>query len=216
MPPRESELDADSPWVHPTADVAASAGIGRGTRIWHHAHVREGAVVGDECILGKDVYIDRHVTIGARCKLQNGATVYHGFRLGDGVFLGPRVLLLNDKRPRAINVDGSLKVDADWQLEQGLVHRGASIGAGTIVLGGVCVGEYAMVGAGSVVTKDVPAHGLVYGNPARLRGFVCRCGSTLRLENTLGQAAHMCCPDCGAAIDIPLETFAQCRTPSNR
>jgi len=171
-------------FVHPTADVSPQAVIGPSTRIWHQAQVRERARIGDNCIIGKGVYIDFDVAIGSNVKIQNGVHIYHGITVEDGVFLGPDVILTNDKVPRAINPDGSLKTDADWKVGLTLIRRGASIGAGAIVLPSVTVGEFAMVGAGAVVTRDVPAYGLVYGNPARLHGYVCRCGQPLiELEN---------------------------------
>lgn len=167
--------------IHPTADVSASASIGEGTQIWHQAQVREDAMIGRHCILGKGVYVDFGVQIGDHCKLQNGASIYHGATLADGVFVGPGAILTNDRLPRAINPDGSLKSDADWQVGAISVGRGASLGAGCIVLPGVSIGEFALVAAGAVVTHDVPDHGLVMGNPARLAGFVCRCGQHLTL-----------------------------------
>jgi UDP-2-acetamido-3-amino-2,3-dideoxy-glucuronate N-acetyltransferase len=166
-------------FVHPTADVSAHVAIGPGTRIWHQAQVRERAHLGANCIVGKGAYIDFDVSIGDNVKIQNGVYVYHGVTVEDGVFLGPGVILTNDKLPRAINPDGSLKSDADWEVSPMLIQRGASIGAGAVILPGVTVGKFAMVGAGSVVTRDVPAHGLVYGNPAYLHGYVCRCGQPL-------------------------------------
>jgi len=173
-----------APFIHPTADVSPQADVSPGTRIWHQAQVRERARIGDNCIVGKGVYIDFGVTIGSNVKIQNGVYIYHGVTVEDGVFLGPGVILTNDKLPRAINPDGSLKADADWEVSAVLIRRGASIGAGSVVLPGVIIGEFAMVGAGSVVTHDVPAYGLVYGNPARLHGYVCRCGQPLtELEN---------------------------------
>lgn len=185
-------MSYDPPFIHPTADVSPQAIIGPGARIWHQAQVREGARIGDNCIIGKSVYIDLDVIIGNNVKIQNGVSVYHGVTVKDGVFLGPGVVLTNDKLPRAINPDGSLKADADWEVSPILIQRGASIGAGAVILPGVTVGAFAMVGAGAVVTHDVPAHGLVYGNPARLRGHVCRCGRPLiEQENQ-----HWKCEDC--------------------
>jgi acetyltransferase-like isoleucine patch superfamily enzyme len=167
------------PFIHPTADVSSQAVIGPGTRIWHQAQVRERARIGGHCIIGKGAYVDFNVTIGDNVKIQNGVYVYHGVTVEEGVFLGPGAILTNDKLPRAINPDGTLKTDADWEVSPILIQRGASIGAVAVVLPGVTVGEFAMVGAGAVVTHDVPAHGLVYGNPARLHGYVCRCGRPL-------------------------------------
>jgi acetyltransferase-like isoleucine patch superfamily enzyme len=193
--------------IHPSADVSDAADIGEGTRVWHEAQVREGAVIGKECIVGKGVYIDASVRIGDRCKLQNGVFVFHGFNLEDGVFLGPGVMLLNDKTPRAINPDGTLKSDADWTASEGLVMNGASVGGGVVVLPGVTIGRFAMVGSGAVVTRDVPDHGLVYGNPARLKGFSCMCGNQLKETGVQGFAMTMSCPVCGRTADIPVEVY---------
>jgi len=168
-----------APFIHPTADVSSQAVVGPGVKIWHQTQVREGARIGANCIVGKSVYIDFDVVIGNNVKIQNGVYAYHGVTVEDGVFLGPGAILTNDKLPRAINPDGSLKSDADWEVSSILIQRGASIGAGAVILPGVTVGEFAMVGAGSVVTRDVPAHGLVYDSPARLHGYVCRCGRPL-------------------------------------
>jgi UDP-2-acetamido-3-amino-2,3-dideoxy-glucuronate N-acetyltransferase len=172
-------MEHNPPFIHPTADVSPQAAIGPGTRIWHQAQVRERARLGANCIVGKGVYIDFDVAVGSNVKIQNGVFVYHGVTVEDGVFLGPGVILTNDKLPRAINPDGSLKSDADWQVSPTLVKRGASIGAGALILPGVTIGAFAMVGAGAIVTRDVPDHGLVYGNPAHLHGYVCRCGRPL-------------------------------------
>lgn len=170
--------------IHPTAEVAPGAHVGPGTAIWHHAHVREGATIGANCILGKDVYVDYDVTIGSNVKIQNGAYIYHGATLEDGVFIGPRACLTNDLRPRAITPDGRLKTLDDWSVGRTLVRYGASIGTGAIVLSGLTIGRFAMVGAGAVVSRDVPEHGLVVGIPARLVGYVCRCGRRLEWTAT--------------------------------
>ena len=172
-------MDRGQPFIHPTAEVSPQATVGPGTRIWHQAQVRERASLGANCIVAKGAYIDFDVVIGSNVKIQNGVYVYHGATLEDGVFLGPGVILTNDKLPRAINPDGTLKTDADWQVSPTLIKRGAAIGAGAVVLPGVTVGEFALVGAGAVVTRDVPDHGLVYGNPAYLHGYVCKCGRRL-------------------------------------
>jgi UDP-2-acetamido-3-amino-2,3-dideoxy-glucuronate N-acetyltransferase len=191
-----------APIIHPTADVSPRATIGANTRIWHHAQIRTGAQVGANCIIGKGVYIDFDVSVGANSKLQNGVYVYHGAAVEEGVFLGPNVILTNDRLPRAINPNGSLKTAADWQVSPILIRRGASIGAGAIVLPGVTVGEFAMVGAGAVVTRDIPAHGLAYGNPARLYGYVCGCGQLLTAPQSsqAGDKANVwICSTCGAS-----------------
>lgn len=131
------------------------------------------------CIVAKDVYVDFDVTVGDFAKIQNGALLYHGLTLGNGVFVGPGAIFTNDRRPRAINPDGTLKGAADWVVSRTTVGEGAAIGAGAVVVAGVQIGAWAMVGAGAVVTKDVPAHALVVGNPARRIGWVCACGERL-------------------------------------
>lgn len=185
--------------IHPTAEVSPKATIGPGTRIWHHAQVREGAQIGAECILGKGVYVDHHVVIGNRVKLQNGVSVFFRATLEDGVFIGPHACLTNDRVPRAITPDGVLKTEADWEIGHTRVCYGAAIGAGAVILTGVTIGRWAMVGAGAVVTRDVPDYGLVVGVPARLVGYVCPCGQRLSEE---GGGAWRCV-HCGARFDLP-------------
>ncbi|MCP5266384.1 MAG: N-acetyltransferase [Burkholderiaceae bacterium] len=159
-------------FIHPTAEVSPKAVLGHGTKVWNYAQVREGATLGDGCIVGKNAYIDFDVRIGRHCKIQNNSSVYHGVELEDGVFVGPHVIFTNDKNPRAINPDGSLKGASDWTVGRTLIRFGASLGAGTIVLTGVTIGRFAMIGSGSVVTRDVPDYALVVGNPARRIGWV--------------------------------------------
>jgi UDP-2-acetamido-3-amino-2,3-dideoxy-glucuronate N-acetyltransferase len=181
--------------IHPTAEVSEAAKIGEGTRIWHQAQVREGAAIGRNCIVGKGVYVDSAVIIGDNVKVQNGAQLYHGVTLEDGVFIGPLACLTNDRFPRAITPDGDLKAAVDWEVGPIVVRRGASIGAGAIVLPGVTIGRFALVAAGAVVTTSVPDHGLVMGVPARLVGYACACGR--RLEHNEGTWR---CPHCGEAL----------------
>lgn len=154
--------------IHPTAVVEPGAVVEDGARIWHFVHVRSGARVGPDAHLGKSVYVDSGAVIGARCHVQNFVSVYAGVTLEEDVFVGPSAVFTNDLFPRAGN--------ADWTQVPTLVRRGASIGANATVVCGVTIGEWAMVGAGSVVTRDVAAHQLVLGNPARSLGWVCRCG----------------------------------------
>jgi len=187
--------------VHPTADVSPDAAVGAGTRIWNGAQVREGAVVGSDCIIGKDVYIDKGVVIGDRVKIQNRASLYRGLTVEDGVFIGPHVAFTNDRYPRAIAPDGRVQTDDAWRVEPTLVRHGASIGAGCVVVSGVTVGRWAMIGAGSVVTRDVPDQALVRGNPARVAGYVCECGKPLEIEES--RPDRWRCPVCGAKYDLP-------------
>ena len=186
-----------APVIHASADVSPAAVIGAGTRVWHRAQVREGANLGENCIVGKDVYLDHDVVIGNNVKIQNSALIYHGATLEDGVFVGPQAVLTNDRTPRAVNPDGSLKSAADWQVSPIVVRRGASVGACAVVLPGVTVGRFAMIGAGAVVTRDVPDHGLVLGTPARLVGWVCACGARLVVRDQMGH-----CPVCGSTVQV--------------
>ncbi len=190
--------DKGSFFVHPTAEVSDRAKVGKGTRIWHQAQVREGATIGEACIIGKGVYIGAGVRVGNRVKIQNYALVYEGVTLEDGVFVGPHACFTNDLRPRAINPDGSLQSAADWDIVPTHVGRGASIGANSTIIAGVRIGAWAMVGAGAVVTRDVPPHALVVGNPARIVGYVCYCGEKLQVDEASGTGV---CPKCGAVIE---------------
>jgi acetyltransferase-like isoleucine patch superfamily enzyme len=166
--------------IHPTADLEAGVFVGAGSSVWHRAQVRVGARIGAECIVGRDAFIDEGVTIGDRVKIQNAALVYHGVTVEDGVFIGPNAILTNDRFPRAITRAGELARADDWTVSPILLRRGCSIGAGAVVVAGTVVGSFATVGAGAVVTRDVPDHALVAGNPARRLGWVCFCGQRLR------------------------------------
>jgi UDP-2-acetamido-3-amino-2,3-dideoxy-glucuronate N-acetyltransferase len=197
-----------SVFIHETAEVSADASIGEGTSVWHQAQIRERARIGAECTVGKGVYIDFDVLIGNRCKLQNGVYVYHGATLEDGVFLGPGVMLLNDKNPRAINTDGSLKKDADWKVYPVHIGRGSAVGGGAVISPGVSLGCWASVGAGSVVTRNVPDHGLVYGNPARLAGYVCACGARMPMDADCRFVVAPRCSRCDVEVPAKLRTPA--------
>ena len=166
-------------YVHPTAEVSPDANVGDGTRIWRQAQVREHAFIGETCNIGKGVYIDAQVRIGSNVKIQNHVSIFEGVTIEDGVFIGPHVCFTNDLLPRAITPDGKLKSADDWEITPTLVKYGASIGAGSVIVCGITIGEFALVGAGSIVTRDVPPHALVFGNPARHHGYVCRCARRL-------------------------------------
>ena len=165
--------------IHESAQVHPRAKIGENVRIWNWVQIREDAEIGDNSILSKGVYVDFGVRIGRNVKIQNNVSVYHGVTIEDGVFVGPHVCFTNDKRPRAINPDGTLKGSDDWVVAATTLRYGCSIGANSTITPGVTIGRFAMVGAGAVVTRDVPDHGLVVGNPARLVGHVCACGDRL-------------------------------------
>lgn len=158
--------------IHPSAIIDDGAVIGDDTNIWHFSHVMGSARIGERCNIGQNVYIDAHVSIGHGCKIQNNVSVYSHVTLEDDVFCGPSMVFTNVWNPRA----------ALRKMEEArptLVRQGASIGANATIVCGVTIGAYAFVGAGAVVTHDVPAHALVYGTPARQKGWVCQCGEKL-------------------------------------
>jgi len=181
--------------IHPTATVSDKAIIGEGSQIWLHCQVREGVVLGKNCVIGKDVYIDFGVHLGDNVKVQNGVSIFHGVTIEDGVFVGPNACFTNDKVPRAVNPDGSPKGADDWEVSPIVVRKGAAIGANATLVCGIEVGAWAMVGSGAVVTKNVPAHALVVGNPARVLGHVCACGKRVTFA---GPTAT--CP-CGITLE---------------
>jgi UDP-2-acetamido-3-amino-2,3-dideoxy-glucuronate N-acetyltransferase len=196
--------------IHPSAEVSPKAEIGDGAQIWHQAQVREGARVGCRAIVGKGVYVDVGVVVGDDCKLQNYVCTFAGVTLEAGVFVGPHGTFTNDLLPRAINADGSRRGGDDWTIEKTLVRKGATICANSTILCGIEIGAWAMVAAGSVVTKSVPAHGLVRGNPARLRGFVGQGGEKLELVREPSpddHAAEMRSPKTGEIVQIPIAAF---------
>ncbi len=178
--------------VHPTSVVAESAEIGDGTQIWLFCQVRENARIGKGCIFGKGIYVDAGVTIGDNVKVQNNASIYTGVTIEDGVFVGPHVCFTNDKVPRAVNPDMTRKGIDDWKITETLVKAGASIGANATIVCGVTIGRWAMVASGAVVTKDVPDHALVMGNPARICGWVCSCGKRVQIDDREGRGKCEC------------------------
>ncbi|MDV8149803.1 acyltransferase [Arthrobacter sp. B10-11] len=166
-----------------SADVAESATIGDGSRIWHLAQIREDASVGSNCNIGRGAYVGPAVRVGDNCKLQNYALVYEPARLADGVFIGPAAVLTNDLHPRAITPDGTLKGNDDWVAVGVTVGRGASVGARAVCIAPLTIGEWATVAAGAVVTRDVPAYAVVAGVPARQMGWVGEAGHPLKQDD---------------------------------
>lgn len=181
--------------AHPTA-VVESDDIGEGTRIWHFAHVRKGSKIGKNCNLGKSVYIDTGAEIGDNVKIQNFVSVYKGVKIEDDVFVGPSATFTNDLYPRAFIWD-------EEHVAPTLVRRGASIGANSTIICGTTIGEYAMVGAGSVVTRDVHDFALVLGNPANFTGWICYCGKRLQkiVEEREAVTVYVC-DSCGKEVEI--------------
>jgi UDP-2-acetamido-3-amino-2,3-dideoxy-glucuronate N-acetyltransferase len=174
-------------YVHPSSIIDNGAQIGSGTCIWHFCHIMPGAVVGRSCTLGQNVFIASDTVIGDNVKIQNNVSVYTGVIIEDDVFLGPSMVFTNVVNPRS-------HVSRRDEYRRTLVKKGATIGANATVLCGLTLGSYSFVGAGAVVTHDVPDYGLVYGNPARLEGWVCQCGQSLTFPGGADRAA---CSDCG-------------------
>lgn len=174
-------------FIHPTAVIDDGASIGKGTRVWHFSHVFAGAVIGADCTIGQNVVIANNVRVGTGCKIQNNVSLYEGVILEDYVFCGPSMVFTNVRTPRCLHPRNT---SSDYV--QTLIKRGASIGANATLLCGVTVGAHALIGAGAVVTRDVPAYGLVYGNPGELRGWACECGIPLRFSGL-----ECSCAECG-------------------
>ena len=188
-------------YVDPTAIIDDKVSLGSGTKVWHFVHIMECAKIGEDCIISDYVYVGRGVKIGNRVKLENRATVYEGVTIEDNVFVGPHVTFTNDLYPRSFS--------KDWKILPTLVKEGCSIGAGTVVVCSVTIGEYALIGAGSVVTENIPPHALAYGNPARIRGFVCRCSRKLVTPEKAKDHVSMKCPVCNEKYKIPAEYYAR-------
>lgn len=173
-----------------TAVVDKTARIGEGTLIWNFAQIMQNVSIGKDCVIGNGVFVDRNVVIGNNVKIHNKALIYRGTKIEDDCFIGPAVCFTNDKNPRNFKTRNINK--PKWRI-----GRGASIGAGAIILPDVNIGKYVMVGAGAVVTKDVKDHGLVTGNPAILKSYVCYCGNKLKKT---GKGYY--CNDCKRYIKI--------------
>lgn len=156
--------------VDPSAEIHESVVIPQSTRVWGHTQIRENVKIGANCIIGRNVYIGPGVVIGDNCKIQNNALIYEPAILEDGVFIGPAVVLTNDRQPRAVNRDGSLKAPSDWERAGVVIRRGASVGASAVCVAPVELGEWSVIGANSVLTKDAEAETIYAGNPAVAKG----------------------------------------------
>jgi UDP-2-acetamido-3-amino-2,3-dideoxy-glucuronate N-acetyltransferase len=170
--------------VHPTAIIDEGASIGRGTRIWHFSHVMAGARIGENCVLGQNVFIGKNVRIGRGVKIQNNVSVYEGVEIDDYVFCGPSMVFTNVINPRS-------EVERKDEFRPTRVGKGASLGANCTIVCGTAIGRYALLGAGAVVTRDVPDYALAVGVPARVTGWVCECAAKLTFR---GKTAA--CPSC--------------------
>jgi UDP-2-acetamido-3-amino-2,3-dideoxy-glucuronate N-acetyltransferase len=191
--------------VHPTALVDAGARIGEGTHIWHWVHVSDGAVIGAGCSLGQNVYVGNTVVIGNNCKIQNNVSIYTGVILEDDVFCGPSMVFTNVVNPRS-------HVVRKHEYRPTVVKRGASLGANCTVVCGHTIGRYAFVGAGAVITRDVPDYALVIGNPGRIVGWVCECG--VKLSSGREAPGDAACVSCGARYTRREDTLQRMDAPA--
>ena len=173
-------------YIHQTAVVDEGAEVGAGTKIWHFSHLMPGCRIGEGCIIGQNVFVDNNVRVGNRVKVQNNVSLYNGVVVEDEVFLGPSCVFTNVLNPRAF-------VERKNEFRQTIVRRGATVGANATVVCGIIIGEYALIGAGSVVTKDVKPYALIYGNPAVQQGWISRMGYSLQFN----EAGEAICPGNG-------------------
>ena len=176
-------MSSKETYISTSALIGTGVVIEDGVKIWGYTHIREHAHIGHSTIIGENVYIGAGVSIGANCKIQNRAIIYEPTVIEDGVFIGPGVIITNDKNPRSITTESLLKTTADWETSRVHVQKGASLGAGTVCVAPIEIGNWAMTGAGAIVTKDVLDFSLVVGSPAMQIGWVGRSGFRLKKEN---------------------------------
>ena len=180
-------------YIHPTAIADEPDKIGEGTKIWHYSHIAKGAQIGKNCQIGQNVYIAPTAMIGNGVKIQNNVSVYDAVTIEDSVFCGPSMVFTNVINPRS-------HIPRKHEFKKTLVKKGATIGANATIICGITIGTYAFIGAGSVVTKDVPAYALVYGNPAGIKGWMCECGIKLDVDGSQGT-----CKVCGKKMKLPVK-----------
>lgn len=174
-----------SNYVHESSYLGKNVTIGDNTKVWYFTHISDDAEIGDDCNIGQNVFVDRGVKIGDKVKIQNNVSVYKGVEVSDKVFLGPSCVFTNVINPRSF-------IERKHEIKKTIVGTGATIGANATIVCGVTIGSYAMIGAGAVVTRDIPDYALVRGLPSRVSGYVCECG--VKLNN---KDSQYLCPDCG-------------------
>lgn len=194
---RNAELKSKAFFIHSTVCIDKNIKIGKGTKIWHFSHILDGSRIGNHCVIGQNVVIGPDVKIGSGCKIQNNVSIYKKVKLEDNVFCGPSCVFTNVYNPRAF-------IDRKKEFLPTLVKKGATIGANATIVCGVKIGQYAMVGAGAVVKKNVLDYALVVGVPAKQIGWVCKCGVSVK---NLGQSNSLVCEDCGNRYQIKNGTF---------
>ena len=177
-------------FVHESSYIDENVKIGSGTKIWHFSHVQSGAKIGKNCILGQNVNIGNNVLIGDNVKIQNNVSVYEGVEIEDNVFIGPSVVFTNVINPRAC-------INRKEEFKSTIIKKGATIGANATIVCGITIGEYAFIGAGALVNKDVPDYALVYGVPAQIHGWMCYCGIRLKSSNLKDSTESVECSNCG-------------------
>ena len=176
-------MAGDPIFIHPSSIVEEGAQIGKGTKVWHFCHLMPGSKVGEHCVIGQNVFIDNNTFIGNGVKIQNNVSIYNGVNIGEDVFVGPSVVFTNVTNPRSF-------IERKNEFKRTLIKKGATIGANATILCGVEIGQYAMIGAGAVVSKSIPDHALVMGNPARQTGWVSKAGHKLVFDDR----NHAFCP----------------------
>ena len=182
-------------FAHETACIDDGAEIGEGTKIWHFSHIMPNAQLGNNCNLGQNVVVSPGCVVGNNVKIQNNVSVYTGVVIEDDVFCGPSMVFTNVINPRS-------RIERKTEYKKTLVKRGATIGANATIVCGNTLGRYCFIGAGAVVTRDVPDHGLVVGNPGKLRGYVCFCGGKLNIDASAKQAPRTECDSCGRCYEM--------------
>jgi len=190
--------DARDFFVHESSYIEDDVKIGEGTHIWHFCHIMQGARIGHGCNIGQNVFVDRDVIVGNNVKIQNNVSVYKEVELEDDVFCGPSMVFTNVINPRSA-------VPRKDEFKRTLVRKGASIGANATIVCGITIGRYSFIGAGAVVTKDIPDYALVFGSPAKLKGWMCECGVKLSFGNV---PARPKCTSCGNEYNV---TSTKCR-----